>query len=117
MKDVAVRLRYLRVMADFGDAAKPLWVTEVGVPEGDGYTLDQQADALVRIYTLFRRIANVPVVVYHRLIDYDGAPGYPEAERYGVVSQSGEPKPAYCAMAGVRGAYPYPPCAASSPSP
>ena len=89
-------------MADFGDAAKPLWVTEVGVHEGDGYTLDQQADALVRIYTLFRRIANIPVLVYHRLIDYDGAGGYPETERYGVISQSGQLKPAYCAMAAVR---------------
>jgi len=92
--------RYLRVMAEFGDADKPIWVTEVGVAEGDGYTLDQQADALVKIYALFRRIANTPVLLYHRLIDYVSSV-YPEA-RYGVVSQSGELKPAYCAMAAAR---------------
>lgn len=95
--------RYLRVMSDFGDEAKPMWVTETGVSnDGDeGFSVDQQADALARMYTLFRRIAHpIPVVVYHRFADQPGNPRVKE-QGYGVVSGGGQPKPAYCAVANV----------------
>ena len=70
--------RYLRVMSEFGDRAKPMWVTETGVSnEGDeGFSPDQQADALARIYTIMRRIDHsIPVVVFHRFFDQPGTRG------------------------------------------
>lgn len=94
--------RYLRVMANFDDEAKPIWVTEVGVANDEGYDLAQQADALSRIYVMFRRIANIPVVIFHRFVDRGDSA---DAERsYGVVAADGNPKPAYCAVAAARGA-------------
>jgi polysaccharide biosynthesis protein PslG len=103
---VRTKLRgYRSVMRRFGDAGKPLWVTETGVStlgKDEGYTQDQQAKALVRIYSLFRRASKVPVVIFHKLFDT------PEhnllKERgYGVVDGDGNPKPAYCAIAAARG--------------
>jgi polysaccharide biosynthesis protein PslG len=97
--------RYHRVMADFGDAGKPMWVTETGVSntgEDESFNPEQQADALAKVYTLMRRIAHpIPVVVYHRYIDQPGHPRVKE-QGYGVVTGGGQPKPAYCAMAAVR---------------
>lgn len=92
---------YVRVKEDFGDGAKPIWVTEVGVANDEGYDLDQQADALARIYVLLRRVENIPVVVFHRFVDRADAS---DKERsYGVIASDGNPKPAYCAVAGARG--------------
>jgi hypothetical protein len=96
--------RYLRVMRDFGDESKPMWVTETGVSnDGDeGFSPDQQADALAQIYNLMRRIDHdIPVVVFHRFIDQPGDPRVKE-RGYGVVAGNGQPKPAYCAVAAVR---------------
>lgn len=92
--------RYLRVMAEFGDAAKPIWATEVGVANDEGYDFDQQADALARIYVMFRRIANIPVVIFHRFVDRGDA--VDKERSYGVVAADGNPKPAYCAVAAAR---------------
>jgi polysaccharide biosynthesis protein PslG len=96
--------RYLRVMKDFGEEHKPMWVTETGVSnDGDeGFSPDQQADALAQIYNLMRRIDHdIPVVVFHRFIDQPGDPRVKE-RGYGVVAGNGQPKPAYCAVAAVR---------------
>lgn len=93
---------YRQVMAEFGEESEPIWVTETGVANHHGYSLEQQADALSRIYILFRRIANIPVLVFHRFVDVpvDG----PEEATFGVLDPAGEPKPAYCAVAGARDA-------------
>ena len=96
--------RYLRVMADFGDEAKPMWVTETGVSNAgdEDFSYQQQADALSQIYSLMRRIDHeIPVVVFHRFIDQPGDPR--EKERgYGVLDKDGDPKPSYCAIAAAR---------------
>jgi hypothetical protein len=96
--------RYLQVMSDFGDQDKPMWVTETGVSnDGDeGFSPDQQADALAQIYTIMRRIDHsIPVVIFHRFFDQPGNPRVKE-QGYGVVSGDGALKPAYCAVAAVR---------------
>jgi hypothetical protein len=92
--------RYRAVMAANGDAGKPIWVTEVGITTAGtkAYSPDQQADALSKIYTLLRRIENVPVVIFHRFLD-DGNSGAPNEHGYGVLDANGDPKPAYCAVA------------------
>jgi hypothetical protein len=94
----------LSVMSEFGDAGKPIWVTETGVSTSsgkDGFNSSQQADALIRIYSLLRRVANLPVVVFHRFVD--GPQGTSVEAGYGVVGADGTPKPAYCAVADFRG--------------
>jgi hypothetical protein len=95
--------RYRRVMEEFGDSGKPIWVTETGTSttEDDGFNADQQADALAQMYTQFRRIENIPVVIYHRFVDQ---PGHPKANErgFGVVEAGGNRKPAFCAVAAAR---------------
>jgi Cellulase (glycosyl hydrolase family 5) len=95
--------RYLRVMGEFGDDGKPIWVTETGTSttEDDGFNADQQADALAKMYTQFRRIENIPVVIYHRFVDQ---PGYWKSNErgFGVLEPGGNRKPAYCAVAAAR---------------
>ena len=95
--------RYRQVMGEFGEGAKPIWVTETGTSttEDDGFNADQQADALAHMYTQFRRIENIPVVIYHRFVDQ---PGHPKANErgFGVLEAGGIRKPAYCAVAAAR---------------
>jgi hypothetical protein len=95
--------RYRKVMGEFGDGGKPIWVTETGTStEGDdGMNAEQQADALAKMYTQFRRIENIPVVIFHRFVDQPGAPKLNE-RGFGVVNGNGNPKPAYCAVAAAR---------------
>jgi hypothetical protein len=96
--------RYRTVMARFGEKKSPIWVTETGVSTtgtDEGYALDQQAEALVNIYGLFRRVSRVPVVIFHKLIDTPGHESVKE-QGYGVVDGDRQPKPAYCAVAATR---------------
>ena len=79
-------------------------MTETGVSNNgdESFNPDQQADALAKMYTLFRRIAHpIPVVVFHRFIDQPGSPRIKE-QGYGVINGNGSPKPAYCAVAAAR---------------
>lgn len=95
--------RYESVMGQNGDADKPIWVTETGISTAgkEAFSPEQQADGLARMYSQFRRIENVPVVIFHRFVDQPGSPR--EGERgYGVLSGDGGRKPAYCALAAVR---------------
>ncbi len=96
--------RYYRVMSEYGEEWKPMWITETGV-SNDGeedYSEEQQADALARMYTMIRRIAHpIPFVGYHRFADQPGHSRVKE-QGYGVVAGNGEPKQAFCAVAAAR---------------
>jgi len=97
--------RYYDVMNSFGDNGKPIWVTETGVSntgEDESFTPDQQAEALVKIYDLMRRIAYpIPVVIYHRFLDKPNDVRVKE-QGYGVLNGNGNRKPAFCAIADAR---------------
>jgi hypothetical protein len=84
-----------------GGYKRPLVITETGVSTLDGYSPEQQADSLVRIYNLVRRIPMVEMLIFHRFRDAQGdnalEPGY------GSVENNGTPKPAYCAVGATRG--------------
>ena len=92
----------LKVMSDFGDGGKSIWVTETGIStagENQPYSPEQQADELTAMYSMLRRVANLPVVVFHRFVDSNAS----EVESgFGVVNNHGVPKPAYCALAALR---------------
>ena len=97
--------RTFNIMEAHGEAWKPIWVTETGVSNtGDeSFRPEQQADALAKMYELFRMIDHdIPVVVFHRFRD---EPNDSRAEErgYGVISGDGGLKPAYCSIAVARG--------------
>jgi polysaccharide biosynthesis protein PslG len=106
-QEVSIRLGDLyQVMSNEGDVSstgykKPLVITETGVSTRDGYTPEQQAESLVRIYDLVRRIPMVEMLIFHRFRDAQGdnvfEPGY------GSVTETLQPKPAYCATGATRG--------------
>ncbi len=101
----ATLYRHLAVMNEFGESAKPIWVTEVGIShyiDGRGFNLDEQALALSAIYELLRRVQSVDAALFHRF--QDDPWGIQREAGYGVVDADGNPKPAYCALAALRSA-------------
>lgn len=106
--DVRVYLgKVQNVIALHDDSDRPLWATEFGVSTAGEHAFDPglQATALIELYELLRRVQgmSIPVAVVHSLVDpsLGGREG-----GFGVVRQSLEPKPAYCALSAVRGASP-----------
>jgi hypothetical protein len=107
-QEVSIRLGDLyQVMSNEGDVTQdggfklPLVITETGVSTLDGYTPEQQAEALVRIYDLVRRIPMVELLIFHRFRDAQGDNRLEAG--YGSVENNGTPKPAYCAVGATRG--------------
>lgn len=91
------------VMQRERDTGRPLWITETGVSTyGEGaFTPEQQAEALVQIYDVVRRIPQVKTLLFHRFRDSVGDNAFEPG--YGSVDQGGNPKPAYCALGATRG--------------
>ncbi len=101
-----VRLRgYLQVMRDVmtacGDAAKPIWITEIGWsnvynPEGDCCTEEQVAAWLPNALAVLGSERDVGAVVWYNFRDKDPDPNDWE-RHYGLVRWDFSPKPAYYA--------------------
>lgn len=93
---------FLALQDRHGDTGKPIWVTEVGVGTSGGppYNRAQQATATAEIYSQFRHLASVPVVIFHRLLDFR-AGGF--LDDFGMIDLNGALKPAFCALAAARG--------------
>ena len=114
---VADNLRRLRqVKANRGDSATPLWMTELGLsttgdlPTG-GYTEEEQATGLTAVYNLLSSAKDVEVAIFHTLMDSrdttvelaEGADPFSIHVGYGLLHRDLKPKPAYCALAALRG--------------
>jgi len=103
-----------RVMAHFGDADKPIWITETGYGtvaapgEGSRYVDEAtQARAPVLLYTACAAFPQVERVFWWSLRDYhsNAAENNPAMEaHYGLVRANFTPKPAYLAYAQLTGA-------------
>lgn len=81
----------------------PLYFTEFSWPahEGDcGISRERQAAYLARAYVLVRSLANVKGAWWYDLVD-DGIDRRDMEHNFGLLTASGEPKPAYHAMASV----------------
>lgn len=92
------RLDALRAVRDEqGDAATPLFITEVGVSTdpASGVPPDQQGDVLVDLYRAIEG-HDVRSFVIHRLHDISSEGGY--WNQTGVLHQDLTPKPAYCEL-------------------
>jgi polysaccharide biosynthesis protein PslG len=96
------------VMRRFGDADKPIWITEVGWASGgqpSGVTVgpERQADYLARIFELAadaRERLGLRGVVWYALRD---TPGPLWVGHCGLFTVDGDPKPAFEALAQVAG--------------
>jgi polysaccharide biosynthesis protein PslG len=93
-----------RVMRKHHDSARPMWATEFGVSTAGpkAFDVNQQATAIVELYEMLRRVQRIDLAIVHRFVE-DPELGGREAG-FGVVSENLVPKPAYCALVGVRGA-------------
>ena len=99
------------VMRSFGDADKPIWITEVGWASGgqpSGLTVgpERQAEYLTRIFTLAadaHERLGIGGVVWYALRD---TPGPIWVGHCGMLTVAGDPKPAWDALAQVAGGSP-----------
>ena len=85
------------VMADRGDAAKPVWLTEFGAPTGTGEgAVDPQRQALIleRGFAEARRLPFVGPVFVYALRDAGTDPADRE-QNFGVLRADRTPKPAW----------------------
>ena len=102
---IAAKVDALRAVRDsFGDHDKPLWITETGLTTSgpDAVTEQQQADALGATYRLLAGMADVDAVMVHSLIEPDRDASDPETG-FGVLRRDLSAKPAFCALAALRG--------------
>jgi len=95
--DDLVRLREL--MQKHGDAAKPVWITEMGWPTHQGprgVSEQRQALMFARSYLLALQ-SGVEVVFWYEFQATEGRTDYNE-HHFGIVHRELDPKPAYQAM-------------------
>jgi polysaccharide biosynthesis protein PslG len=90
------------VRSYYSDLATPMWATEAGVSTNGASTLtdSQQATNLTYVYDTLAGMPDVKLIAIHTLIE----PGQPFTSEwgYGVVTQSLEPRLAFCALASLR---------------
>ena len=98
--------KFVRTMRQYGDVARPIWITEIGwnsaknVPGATGLTVDQvtQSEYLKTSFDLLFNVAGVAKIFwyqYHDVIPPGGVPGF-----WGLyASDKRTAKPALCAFA------------------
>ena len=95
-----------------GDDAKPFWITESGWtttghlsgwPASWILTEAQQATSLVALYRRIYAMPDVRAFMVHTLIEPPGNRDTSPGVGYGVVHADLTPKPAFCALAALRG--------------
>ena len=94
-----------QIMSSYGEGDKDVWVTEVGLSttgQPNGFSEGEQAEGLTEIYRSLSSMPGVPTVIVHRFLDQGGG-GRNWETGLGVVSGSGNRKPAYCSLAAERG--------------
>lgn len=93
-------LRLRKLMAQYGDQHKPIWITEIGWPTHEGprgSSPERQAQMLARAYLIALQ-AGVEVVFWYEFQAPERRSDYNE-DHFGIVHRELEPKPAYAALA------------------
>jgi hypothetical protein len=96
----------VRAVRDGAGDRTPLWITETGASEAGEpgyppYLGAAQATGLATIYRELAAMPDVAAIVLHRLIDAPAGNGLESG--FGLVGADLVPKPAYCAIARLRG--------------
>jgi len=102
--DVRVQLGKIQnVLQRNGDSDRPLWATEFGVSTTGPHAFEpnHQGSALVELYELMRHINRIDLAIVHRFVEDTRLGG--RENGFGVLNSNLVPKPAYCALAAVRG--------------
>jgi polysaccharide biosynthesis protein PslG len=100
--DMTAKLQRLRRVSEhFGDGAKPLWITEVGIGGGGGgghfnVPLERQGPVLARMYRAAQGM-NIRSFLIYTLSDTGASAS--RFATYGVLTPALRPKPAYCYLA------------------
>ena len=91
------------VMDRYGDGARPLWATEFGASTSGDKPFSPAAagDAVVRLLEMFRRVRGIELAIVHRFVEEPSLGG--REGGFGVLNKGLSPKPAFCALASVRG--------------
>ena len=92
----------VEVMKRNGDAAKPLWITETGLPTGSGVTEQMQAEHLNGIYRELSAIPEVKALHWFCLRDYPKSICGGE-DTMGMIAVDGRRKPAFEAFGKLAG--------------
>jgi len=106
--------KFDKIMSRNGEAAKPMWATELGVSTAgsEAFSPPDQGQALAELYSTMRRVEGLPLLVVHRFLeqpDLEGREGGfgvvagNEDGLLGVLPSELDRKPAYCALNQVRG--------------
>lgn len=90
------------VAASFGDAGRPIWVTETGYTTSGNtpYSVSpaMQGDGTIAIYRYLKAQPDVRAVIFHQLIDPPlGVATNPDSG-FGLLRADGSAKPAYCRL-------------------
>jgi hypothetical protein len=83
----------------YGDAATPIWVTEVGVSTGGvaAVTAADQARSTIHLYRTLSAMPDVRALLFHTLFQQPF--GTAQTRGYALLSPDGVPTPAYCLLA------------------
>ncbi|MBZ5515366.1 MAG: endo-1,4-beta-xylanase [Acidobacteriia bacterium] len=95
--------RVRRVMEDFGDSAKPIWITEIGwYTRGDPSAVDEavQAERVRQVFSIAGQYPFVTKVFWYQLQDCGNDANNPQ-QNYGLFRADGGAKPAVTAYAGL----------------
>ena len=87
----------VEVMRKNGDAAKPLWITETGLPTGNGVTEQMQAEHLKGVCRELSAIPEVKAIYWFSLRDYPN-PICGGEDSMGMIAVDGRRKPAFDAF-------------------
>ena len=94
----------LEVLLDCrGDGQRPLWATEFGASTSGDRAFDpaQAGRAITELLEMFRRIRGIELAIVHRFVESPGLAG--REAGFGVLTNSLQPKPAFCDIASLRG--------------
>ena len=83
-----------------GDAAKPLWITEIGWPTHDrayGVSEEKQAQYVARM-SAATFAQGLPVLTWYTYGDYEDPTGANQEAWFGFFRPDGSPKPSYAAL-------------------
>ena len=88
-----------KLMQRYGDAEKPLWITEMGTGTNVGITPEQQAKLLTDSFTALQETPGISGIFWFCLQDTKMDIVGPESSM-GMITQKLERKPAFAAFTG-----------------
>jgi hypothetical protein len=88
--------RFERVLERAGEADKPIWITEIGLPVGAGVGAEAQARTMTKIYERLSADPAVVAVIFHTLLEGESEAGAGDGFGWVVPTDDGiDPRPVF----------------------